>query len=178
MFLGLILVCAFLIMWYLFDGKIKTASELPEMYGLPVLNSYSFREKRRSAFLYSLFLNLKGTGSNLELGKEWIAAEDIQILLKKRSANTVYFIYDTSNDVMKKMSNDVREQLNEEENDLRISCGDPMADPQQMKELASSDAVCLFAQMKKDSRARIDQWEKMCSRYNVPILGAVTAERV
>ena len=68
--------------------------------------------------------------------------------------------------------------MNSQHPSLKVICGDPLNDQEQMKTLSGSDAAVLLVGLKKARREDVVRQLQMCGRYQVPLMGFVTLEVV
>ena len=57
-----------------------------------------------------------------------------------------------------------------------VSIGNPVSSVEELEKVGAAELGVVFAQVKKTKRDCLRQWRQICSRYRLPLAGAVAVE--
>ena len=105
-------------------------------------------------------------------------ASDIGIILEKAGAKNVYIISDMDTELEKQVSEELRDILDKQESADNIIIGDPLSDPEELKQFAKVDTAIIMMQLKQTLRSKVDKWVQLCERYDIRVADTITLEEV
>ncbi len=165
-----------LVFWpYLFDGKIKTAGELEYSFRSMVLNRVCVRGKKNLFGRWAA--RLTGTdGVDPGVKADMIAA-DLAILLEKTGKKALYLLCSGEDAEAAALAEQVRARLQDKAAGVEVSVGNPVASVGELEKVGAAELGVVFAEVKRTKRELLRQWRQICSRYCLPLAGAVAVEK-
>ena len=165
-----------LVFWpYLFDGKVKTAGELESAFRSMVLNRVSVPGKKNLFGRWAA--KLTGADSVEPAIKADLVAADIAILLEKSGKKALYLLRDEGDAEAAAFAEQVKARLLDKVSGVDVSVGNPVSSVEELEKVGAAELGVVFAQVKKTKRECLRRWRQICSRYRLPLAGAVAVER-
>ena len=170
--IGLIIGCVLVILGYLLDGRVKTARELKDRYDVDV--PYVVYKKHRPG-------NPLGGASRLiarvgrvnEAVVRSMAASDIVFQLQKTGITSLSLVCDRVTIPEGMLADALQQELNQKDAALEIVACDPCASVEELEKFSETKGVILVAQMKKTRSSTVEQWIRMCDRYDIPVVSVI-----
>ena len=100
------------------------------------------------------------------------------MVLEKAGAKNVYIISDMDTELEKQVSEELRDILDKQESADNIIIGDPLSDPEELKQFAKVDTAIIMMQLKQTLRSKVDKWVQLCERYDIRVADTITLEEV
>ena len=100
------------------------------------------------------------------------------IELEKKNAGSLYLLLSDNTEELSGFAKALSDDMHSQHPNLKVNCGDPLNDQEQMKALSGSDAAVLLVGLKTAAREEVARQLQMCGRYQVPVMGSVTFEVV
>lgn len=165
-----------LVFWpYLFDGKIKTADELEYSLRSMVLNRVCIKGKQN---LFSQWAaRLTGADDVDPAVKADMVAADLGVLMEKNGKKAVYLLCAEEDAEAAALAAQVQARLQEKNPDADITVGNPLSTAEDLEKIGAAELGVIFAELKKTKRGMLRQWQQICSRYRLPLAGAVTVQK-
>lgn len=169
---GAAIPCGCVLIKYIFKGDIKTAGDISSRYGISILNTISFGEKKHLLF-NKWIKDLKGLNKG-EPDKELkLACSDIQVMMDKDGKESLYLIKTSGTEEEKVLTEQLIEGLHEANETLIVDAGEPLDDANALKNMAGSDYVVFVVETEKTSMEKMDRYFDLLTRYGSRVLGSL-----
>ena len=173
---GVLCVFTYILAKYFAGDSIKSAIEIPDSYGIPVLNTISIISKH-PYLIEKIVKKVKRLEDKKESDKINLIANDICIIIDKEHLNSLYFACISDSDEERLYSDYIKAAIIEKCPDFSCSTGYPF-EVTGLNNLYKSMNVVLVIQTKKAYRKKISELLTVCKRYEINVLGAITIETV
>jgi murein L,D-transpeptidase YcbB/YkuD len=172
-FLGAVAAAGVVCMIYLFDGKLKSASELEQSCAM--LSQVSVQGKKNLFGKLAAFLT---HADNAEpAAKTDMLAADLGILMEKNKKASLMLVCGSEDAEGISIAEQVHAKMQEKNRNLEVFVGNPLSSVNQLEQIAQADMVVFFVELKNTKRAEYQEWKQICARYRVPVAGAVAVQK-
>ena len=175
--IGVALSVFYYMLQYVIGSSVKTASEISLRYQIkkPSMVVRQRGKNRYRTAIAKLFMHSDLLNNNVQVP---MIASDIGIILEKAGAKNVYIISDMDTELEKQISEELRDILDKQESADNIIIGDPLSDPEELKQFAKVDTAIIMMQLKQTLRSKVDKWVQLCERYDIRVADTITLEEV
>ena len=171
---GLFLGVGAAILQYLFDGKVKTREDAEVLLHTSTMQRVFLKGKKN--LLGKQAYRLIGADDIQPEVKIELTAADIKLLLDRAGHKKAYFICSEADSNAFSLAEQIAARMKERGSKADINIGDPCASVEQLEKFVNTEEVIVFTEPKKSTIKTLEQWNELCSRYRLPVIGAVTAE--
>ena len=119
---------------------------------------------------------LTGADSVAPAVKADMVAADIAILLEKSGKKALYLLRNEADAEAAALAEQVKARLQDKVPGVDVSIGNPVSSVEELEKVGAAELGVVFAQVKKTKRDCLRQWRQICSRYRLPLAGAVAVE--
>lgn len=174
MFLGAVLSVCWLMFKYILDGTIKTAGDMRSNSNEEPVVIY--KKLPKVALFGKLARLLVKPDPSDDSVQTAMSAADLAILLQKKDASSVYFIYDDETDSKHHLNEELRTALAKKAEGITVNTGNPLSDVSELETFSKAQVAVLLVQLKKDRRNAVKKWMQLCSRYAIPVIRTIAVE--
>jgi len=172
---GLLLSVIIIILWYVFNGRIKTTFDVSSWSKTDI--PYVVYKKKSGFHLFgAVSRKLKGADLSDEVVVQELVVSDLAIKLARMECTSVYVTYDTRSSLKEEILQKLQDRLQKEGNQIVLQTGNPLADTSDLHSFSEADAVIIMAQLKNTSHKVLGKWVQLSARYERPVAGAVVIE--
>lgn len=176
LFVGAALPCGWILLKYLFDGKVKTPYDVTARYGIPVLNTVAVDSKKRTLFTRWI-KKLKGINPMDREKTLDLISTDICTIMAKNELNKIFLVKTSGSDEEERVAEGMEKRLNALNPEMDVKSGEPQISAEAIRNLSDSDGVILLAECGKTSVETADQCWTLLGRYSSNVLGSVVLNR-
>ena len=174
---GIFLVGLIIVLQYILTRAVQSKDSFAALCGSP-LTAAVYKKRQSSTGLLLKLYKLFHTADELTRGKTAAIAQDMGIEMEKKNAGSLYLLLSDNTEELGSFAKALRDDMHSQHPNLKVICGDPLNDREQMKTLSGADAAVLLVELKKAGREDVIRQLQMCGRYQVPVMGSVTLEVV
>ena len=174
---GVFLMALLILQQYTMTRVIQSRESIASLCGIPSTAAVYKKGPSSNGLRLKLY-KLFHTTDELTRGKTAAIAQDMGIELEKNKAGSLYLMLSDNSEELSGFAKALSDDMNSQHPSLKVICGDPLNDQEQMKTLSGSDAAVLLVGLKKARREDVVRQLQMCGRYQVPLMGFVTLEVV
>ena len=174
---GIFLVGLIIVLQYILTRAVQSKDSFAALCGSP-LTAAVYKKRQSSTGLRLKLYKLFHTADELTRGKTAAIAQDMGIEMEKKNAGSLYLLLSDNTEELGSFAKALRDDMHSQHPNLKVICGDPLNDREQMKTLSGADAAVLLVELKKAEREDVIRQLQMCGRYQVPVMGSVTLEVV
>ena len=174
---GIFLVGLIIVLQYILTRAVQSKDSFAALCGSP-LTAAVYKKRQSSTGLRLKLYKLFHTADELTRGKTAAIAQDMGIEMEKKNAGSLYLLLSDNTEELGSFAKALRDDMHSQHPNLKVICGDPLNDREQMKTLSGADAAVLLVELKKAGREDVIRQLQMCGRYQVPVMGSVTLEVV
>ena len=175
---GVFLSALCILMHYIMTHAIQSKECFDSLYGIPHRDSVYKKNDSHASSLRMKLYRLFHMADELTPAKSAAMAQDMAIELEKTGRKSLYILLSEASDGLNSLAQTLISDMHTQNPEVSVRVGDPLNDPEQMTVLAESESAMLLVGLKKTKREAAAQQLQMCSRYQVPVIGAVTLEVV
>ena len=174
---GVFVAALIILLQYILTSVIQSRDSFASLCGIP-LTAAVYKKGQSSTGLRLKLYRMLHKADELTRGKTAAIAQDMGIELEKNNAGSLYLLLSDNSEELRGFAKALSDDMHSQHPNLKVKCGAPLNDQEQMKALSGSDAAVLLVGLKKAAREDTAQQLQMCGRYQVPVMGFVTFEVV
>lgn len=173
--LGLLLSVIVIILWYVFNGRVKTTYDVSGRSNTDI--PYVVYKKKSGFHLFGAWSRkLKGADLSDEAVVQDLIVSDLAIKLSRMDCSSAYIARDEKNTWQIEVVKKLQSKLQQDVSNMTLHVGNPLSDTAQLQNFSESDAVILAVQLKDTSYKMLEKWIQLSGRYERPVVGAVVME--
>ncbi len=171
--IGLLISIAWYVLLYFIDGRLRTAEELKDSFGFPIMQIISFGDPDKTLSKYDFITKfgqkLLQVGPVTPDGSDMLC-EEIGNMARRAGIKKIYFAADKSSPGAIEVVRGISQNIS---NDTIFTEGGICLDASDLKQLLTSDGVVMFPVIDSTKIKHIKEFKNFCERNGINIFGAV-----